>query len=182
MKEQKTKLLPLSKLKANQQNPRIISESKLKKLINSLLVFPKMMLLRPITVEKGEYVLGGNMRQVALNRIAQMTFDELKQLIETLPEFAELPDGGAEVLEFWKKFLKKPMVNVQYAEDLTESERRQFIIKDNVSFGDWDYDELESWDTERLESWGVDTLMPDFGHENGGGQFTVRVAGTEPIA
>lgn len=43
-------MMPLSMIKANQENPRIISESKLKKLINSLLVFPKMMSLRPITL------------------------------------------------------------------------------------------------------------------------------------
>ena len=65
MAEFKKKVLPLKKIKANQQNPRIISESKLKKLINSLLVFPKMMSLRPITVDGDFFVLGGNMRQYA---------------------------------------------------------------------------------------------------------------------
>lgn len=52
MEKVKTKMLPLVKIKANQYNPRVISESKLKKLINSLLVFPKMMSLRPITLER----------------------------------------------------------------------------------------------------------------------------------
>ena len=55
--------MPLAKIKANHNNPRIISESKLKKLINSLLVFPKMLSLRPITIADGDFVLGGNMRQ-----------------------------------------------------------------------------------------------------------------------
>ena len=174
MAEPKRKMLPLAKIKANQQNPRIISESKLKKLINSLLVFPKMMSLRPITLDDDGYVLGGNMRQTALGRIAQMTFEELQKHIETLPEFNELPDGGHEVLDFWERFLSRPMVEVQYASQMTESEKKQFIIKDNVSFGDWDYDELENWDAERLEGWGVDTQLPDFG-ETGGGQFTTRV-------
>lgn len=95
------KIVPLAKIKANQQNPRVISESKLKKLINSLLVFPKMMTLRPITLDGDMFVLGGNMRQTALGRIAQMSFDEVQQLLESLPEFNELPDGGHEVLEFW---------------------------------------------------------------------------------
>ena len=62
MEKVKTKMLPLAKIKANQQNPRVISESKLKKLINSLLVFPKMMSLRPITLDDDGFVLGGNMR------------------------------------------------------------------------------------------------------------------------
>lgn len=176
MREYKKKVLPLNKIKANQDNPRTISESKLKKLVNSLLVFPKMMLLRPITVDENNFVLGGNMRQTALGRIAQMTLEELQALIETLPEFNELPDGGHEVLEFWEQFLQRPQVEVQIAEGLSDEEKKQFIIKDNVSFGDWDYDELENWDQDKLEGWGVDTLMPDFGQETGGGQFTARVA------
>lgn len=178
MAEPKRMMLPLAKIKANKQNPRIISESKLKKLINSLLVFPKMMSLRPITLDDDNQVLGGNMRQTALGRIAQMTFDELQAHIEKLPEFNELPDGGHEVLEFWEKFLEKPQVEVQYASDMTESEKRQFIIKDNVSFGDWDYDELESWDAARLEDWGVDTLLPEF-EENGGGNLPPELDGVD---
>lgn len=166
MAEYKKKIVPLGKIKANQQNPRIISESKLKKLINSLLVFPKMMMLRPITVDENLFVLGGNMRQTALGRIAQMTFEELQAHIETLPEFNELPDGGAEVLAFWEKFLEKPQVEIQIAEGLTDDEKQQFIIKDNVSFGDWDYDELENWDSSKLEGWGVETQLPDFGTES----------------
>jgi len=44
------------------------------------------------------------------------------------------------------------------AEDLTEDEQRQFIIKDNVSGGEWDWDMLASdWDAEKLEEWGLDT-------------------------
>lgn len=159
----KRKFLSLAKIKANQQNPRVISESKLKKLINSLLVFPQMMSLRPITVDDENYVLGGNMRLTALGRIAQMSWEELKSHVEALPEFADLPDGGKAVLDFWETFLSKPQAEVQYASQMTESERKQFIIKDNVSFGDWDYDELENWDAAQLEDWGVDTQLPDFG-------------------
>ena len=179
MREYKKKVLPLNKIKANQDNPRTISESKLKKLVNSLLVFPKMMLLRPITVDENNFVLGGNMRQTALGRIAQMTLEELQALIETLPEFNELPDGGHEVLEFWEQFLQRPQVEVQIAEGLSDEEKKQFIIKDNVSFGDWDYDELENWDQDKLEGWGVDTLMPDFGQETGGGNLPPELQGVD---
>lgn len=132
MREYKRKVLPLSKIKANQQNPRIISESKLKKLVNSLLVFPKMMLLRPITVDEDNFVLGGNMRQTALGRIAQMTIDEVQAHLEQLPEFNELPDGGHEALEFWGKFLEKPQIEVQIAEGLSDEEKQQFIINQSV--------------------------------------------------
>ena len=163
MGEVKRKFLPLSKIKANQQNPRIISESKLKKLINSLLVFPKMMSLRPITLDDKNCVLGGNMRQTALGRIAQMTPEELHSHIEGLSDFSELPeDRKSDVIAFWDNFLNKPQAEVQYASDMTEEEKRQFIIKDNVNYGDWDYDELDNWDEAKLEDWGVDMTLPDF--------------------
>lgn len=177
----KRKFLPLAKIKANQQNPRVISESKLKKLINSLLVFPKMMSLRPITLDDDNCVLGGNMRQTALGRIAQMTPEELHSHIESLTEYNELPDGKKrEVMEFWDNFLNKPQAEVQYASDMTDSEKQQFIIKDNVSFGDWDYDELENWDAAHLEDWGVDALLPDFGSpESGGGNLPPELQGRD---
>ena len=177
----KRKFLPLAKIKANQQNPRVISESKLKKLINSLLVFPRMMSLRPITLDDNNCVLGGNMRQTALGRIAQMTPEELHSHIESLPEYNELPEPKQrEVMEFWDSFLNKPQAEVQYASDMTDSEKQQFIIKDNVSFGDWDYDELENWDTARLEDWGVDTQLPDFGSpESGGGNLPSELEGQD---
>ena len=176
----KRKFLSLAKIKANQQNPRVISESKLKKLINSLLVFPQMMSLRPITVDDENYVLGGNMRLTALGRIAQMSWEELKSHVEALPEFADLPDGGKAVLDFWETFLSKPQAEVQYASQMTESKRKQFIIKDNVSFGDWDYDELENWDAAQLEDWGVDTQLPDFGSpEQAGGNLPPELQGQD---
>lgn len=165
------KMMPLAEIKANQQNPRIISESKLKKLINSLLVFPKMMSLRPITVDSDCFVLGGNMRQTALGRIAQMKPSELQERIETLTEYKQMTDEDQkETLRFWSKFLRRPMIEVQVADGLTIDEKNQFIIKDNVSYGDWDYDELQAWDETLLEDWGLDMQMPDFGEGSGGFQ------------
>ena len=166
MEKFKTKVLPLSKIKANQQNPRVISESRLKKLINSLLVFPAMLSLRPIVIDDNNVILGGNMRQTALSRISQMTWDEVLAQLETLPEYNDLSDGGAAVREYWEAFLNKPQAEVIYASELSESEKQQFIIKDNVSYGDWDYDELENWDAAKLSDWGVDIELPDFGTAN----------------
>lgn len=46
---------------------------------------------------------------------------------------------------------------IKRAEELTEEERRRFIIEDNVSFGEWDFDILASdWDIEDLNEWGLD--------------------------
>jgi hypothetical protein len=50
------------------------------------------------------------------------------------------------------------------AENLTEEQQKEFIIKDNVSGGEWDWDALESWDSEKLEAWGLD-MPADWGEE-----------------
>ena len=43
------------------------------------------------------------------------------------------------------------------ASDLTDDQQRQFIIKDNAGFGEWDWDIIANeWDTAELEEWGID--------------------------
>jgi hypothetical protein len=50
---------------------------------------------------------------------------------------------------------------VKQVSDLNEDEKKQFIIKDNVGFGEWDWDELaNNWDAEQLTEWGLD--IPNF--------------------
>lgn len=47
------------------------------------------------------------------------------------------------------------------ASDLTEEQQKEFIIKDNIGFGDWDWNILANeWDNEELNEWGLD--IPDF--------------------
>ena len=59
--------------------------------------------------------------------------------------------------------LKMKEVPVILADEWTEEQRREFIIKDNVGFGEWDYDQLANeWDAEDLTKWGMD-LPADFG-------------------
>ena len=51
------------------------------------------------------------------------------------------------------------------ADDLTEDEQRQFIIKDNVSGGEWDWEMLANeWDADQLDAWGLD--VPNFDINN----------------
>jgi DNA modification methylase len=53
-------------------------------------------------------------------------------------------------------------VPVIFAHDLTEDEQKQFIIKDNVGFGEWDWDMLANeWDAEDLVEWGLDVPIFD---------------------
>jgi DNA modification methylase len=47
------------------------------------------------------------------------------------------------------------------ASELSDEQQKEFIIKDNVGFGDWDWDALSNeWDVEQLQDWGLD--VPDF--------------------
>jgi ParB-like chromosome segregation protein Spo0J len=53
---------------------------------------------------------------------------------------------------------------VKQVKDLNEDEKKQFIIKDNVGFGEWDWDDLaNNWDAEQLTEWGLD--IPNFAIE-----------------
>jgi len=48
-------------------------------------------------------------------------------------------------------------VPVKIAKGLTEKQKKEFIIKDNANFGDWDWDVLgNEWDTYNLDDWGVE--------------------------
>lgn len=48
-------------------------------------------------------------------------------------------------------------VHIIKADDLTEAQQKEFIIKDNVGFGEWDWDVLgNEWDAKELEDWGLD--------------------------
>lgn len=57
-------------------------------------------------------------------------------------------------------FTKIPSSWVKKVSDLSEEKKRQFIIKDNVGFGEWDWEILANeWDKYELEEWGLD--LPD---------------------
>lgn len=48
-------------------------------------------------------------------------------------------------------------VPIIFADNLTEEQQKEFIIKDNSSFGEWDWDLLANeWDMDLLEDWGLD--------------------------
>jgi ParB-like chromosome segregation protein Spo0J len=47
------------------------------------------------------------------------------------------------------------------ADEWTEEQKNEFLIKDNVGFGEWDWDSLANeWDVEKLEDWGLN--VPEF--------------------
>ena len=55
-------------------------------------------------------------------------------------------------------------VHIIKADTLTEEQQREFIIKDNVGFGEWDWDLIANqWDAEQIEEWGLD--IPNFDND-----------------
>ena len=53
--------------------------------------------------------------------------------------------------------LKFKEIPVIIADEWTEEQKAEFLIKDNVGFGEWDWDSLANeWDVEKLDDWGLD--------------------------
>ena len=53
--------------------------------------------------------------------------------------------------------LKYDTVPIVLADEWTEEQKAEFLIKDNVGFGEWDWDQLANeWDAEKLDDWGLD--------------------------
>lgn len=150
----KTEEIALSRVVENEENPRTITTEKFQKLVKSLLVFPRMLTLRPIVIDETMKVLGGNMRLRALKHIVSMDWDTLRFTVSKGERFTK---GEVDaLLKYWEGWRKKPVVTIVNATDLTEAQKSEFIIKDNVSFGAWDYNILaNAFDADLLESWGM---------------------------
>lgn len=97
-------------------------------------------------------------------------FAKLVQSIQQFPEMMKIRPivyaadfvvlGGNMRLEAAKTAGLKEVWAID-ASDLTPDQQREFIIKDNVGFGEWDWEELASnWDSDELEDWGLD--IPGF--------------------
>lgn len=56
--------------------------------------------------------------------------------------------------------LKIKKVPVILADEWTEEQKTEFLIKDNINFGTWEWEELANeWDSERLNEWGLEVPM-----------------------
>lgn len=161
----KTEIVLLSQVKVNEANPRTITQKKLNLLAERMLAFPKMLDLRPVIVDNTMVALGGNMRTRALQLIAEKDIIEIKAILERTKNYQRLTKGEKDkLLDTWGVWLDKPTVTIAKASDLTDAEKQEFIIADNASFGEWDYDKLaDQWDAKELQSWGVDVWAPDEG-------------------
>ncbi|MCM1441322.1 MAG: hypothetical protein NC131_19270 [Roseburia sp.] len=163
----KSPLVPITDIILNEANPRGIEESKFEQLKKSLLMFPKMLHLRPVVVDDANIVLGGNMRLRALIAISQMTPAEVNIMLGKCSGYAQKTELERENLrKYWAKWLKAPVVEILHASQLSEEEKKEFIIKDNLSYGNWDWDMLANeWEPMELEEWGLDCWQPENGGE-----------------
>lgn len=97
---------------------------------------------------------------------------KFKKLVKSIKEFPEMLEirpivvdkdnivlgGNMRLRACQEAGLKE--VYILKAEQLTEKQQREFIVKDNVGFGEWDWDDLANeWDAEELEDWGLDLPM-----------------------
>jgi DNA modification methylase len=95
--------------------------------------------------------------------------DKFKKLVRSIKEFPQMLEirpivvdennivlGGNMRLKACKEAGLK-YVYIIKASELTKEQKQEFIIKDNVGFGEWDWDILANeWDVEKVEDWGLD--------------------------
>lgn len=68
------------------------------------------------------------------------------------------------------------------ASDLTDDQQRQFIIKDNAGFGEWDWNILANdWDVQQLEDWGIDIPGFDINVDELGEEFRLADGDKSPF-
>lgn len=104
--------------------------------------------------------------------------DNFKKLVQSIKDFPEMLDARPLVLNKENVILGGNMRFKAAKEaglkelpvkivDWSEDKQKEFIIKDNVSGGEWDWDTLANeWDTDQLELWGVDVFKPQNFNEN----------------
>jgi len=100
--------------------------------------------------------------------------DKFKKLVQSIKDFPEMLDLRPIVIDENNIILGGNMrfkacveagikeVPVKIAKGLTEEQKQEFIVKDNVGFGEWDWDILgNEWDNKKLGDWGMDVWQPE---------------------
>jgi hypothetical protein len=112
--------------------------------------------------------------------------DKFAKLVKSIKDFPEMLDirpivvnsdmvilGGNMRFKACKEAGLKE-VPIIVADNLTEEQQREFLIKDNVSGGEWDFEMLgNEWDVEQLEDWGLDVGGFDLDSDELGTDFTL---------
>jgi 16S rRNA G966 N2-methylase RsmD len=102
--------------------------------------------------------------------------DKFAKLVKSINEFPQMLNlrpivvnddmvvlGGNMRLKACKEAGLKEIPIIK-ASELTEQQQKEFIVKDNVGYGEWDWNDLaNNWDAEQLQDWGLD--IPGFDAE-----------------
>ncbi len=108
---------------------------------------------------------------------------DFTRLCDSLKGFPEMMEKREIIIDSWEnpvilcgnqrfKVLKEigykeiPENWVKTAENLTEDQKKELMIRDNVSQGDWDFDLLKEWDQDKLSEWGVSSKIGYFQKQN----------------
>ena len=111
---------------------------------------------------------------------------KFKKLVKSIKEFPEMLKlrpivvnsdmvvlGGNMRLKACKEAGLKE-VWILKADELTEQQQREFIVKDNVGFGEWDWDVLgNEWNTQQLEDWGLEVIGFDVDEDDLTDEFSL---------
>ncbi len=120
--------------------------------------------------------------------------DKFEKLVKSIKEFPEMLDirpivvnkdmvilGGNMRFKACKEAGLKE-IPVIVAENLTEEQQREFLIKDNTSGGEWDFEVLANeWDNEQLEDWGLDLVGFDIDSDEFGDDFSLPDGDKSPF-
>jgi len=100
--------------------------------------------------------------------------DKFKKLVKSIKNFPEMLEvrpivvdddmivlgGNMRLKACLEAGLKE--VSIIKFENLSEEKKREFIVKDNVGYGEWDWDIINNeWEVEELEEWGLDVIEMD---------------------
>ena len=114
-------------------------------------------------------------------KIGKGQLDKLKKSIQQFPEMLELRPlvidennvvlGGNMRLKALQE-LGVTEVPIKRVENFTEDQKKEFIIKDNIGYGEWDFDVLDiNWNKELLLEWGLDFI----GEEQDDEKYTRKI-------
>ena len=145
----------------NPENPRSITEENQAKLVTSLIEFPEMLFMRPIVIGSNGVSLGGNMRLSGIKEIRAFTQQHKIEILEEQREkrkaTSQTPIQEQEFEEAINHLLFDDDLVVYDVSFLSKEKQDEFIVKDNIAYGTWDWSSLDSlWGKETVEGWGLE--------------------------
>ena len=116
-----------------------------------------------------------------------ITDSKFKKLVKSIKDFPEMLEARPLVIDEDNVVLGGNMrlkalkaagvfeIPVKRVEGWTAEQKKEFIIKDNLGYGEWDWELVANiWEVEEIAEWGLD--IPQFGVEDLGNPFEAEVS------